>query len=436
MSNALYCGDNLTVLREQIADESVDLAYLDPPFHPAAGHDLLLHAENLTKPRSAAGNGSFQDSWHWNDQAARSYEDVVRSHHVEAATMLKAMRAVLGQSDMMASLAMMAVRLIETRRVLKPSGSLYLHADPVAGHYLKILTDAVFGPRMFRTEIAWQGNQISASSSENRPRPHGTMLSYVKSSDFTFHPQFSEQDQTAKPVGSFWTDIHGLISSSREAVQKPIALLDRIIAMSSNEGDVVLDPFCGTGTTLHAAQRLNRRWIGIDVTHLAISTIACRLKDAFPEIRFAVHGVPQDIGAARDLVLRDKRQFQWWAVSLVDAAPRAAGTDGLGSGSNGIRWLRTNPEKHHTGQILVSATGSEDVGSAMLRDLKGEVEREKALGGLFITLTEPTREMRREAAAAECFETSTGRHPKIQILTVGELLAGTKPNLPSHALAH
>lgn len=214
--------------------------------------------------------------------------------------------------------------------------------------------------------------------------------------------------------------------------QKPLALLERIINASSNPGDLVLDPFCGCGTAVHAAEKLGRQWLGIDITHLSISLIERRLKDAFPDIKFDVHGTPKDFAGARDLAARDKNQFQWWAVSLVDAVPQGGvKKKGMDRGIDGIRWVRTGPRGTDVEQVIVSVKGGDNVTSGMVRDLKGTVERENAAAGLFVTLAEPTREMQREAAAAGLFETSFGRHPKLQIITIQQLLAGIRPDLPS-----
>ena len=243
-------------------------------------------------------------------------------------------------------------------------------------------------------------------------------------------------DLPGQPLQSIWTDIERIGNTSKERLgyptQKPLALLERIIKASSNEGDVVLDPFCGCGTAVHAAQKLGRQWIGIDITHLAISLIERRLKDAFPGIAFEVHGTPKDLDGARDLARRDKYQFQWWAVSLVDAVPQGGKKKGADRGIDGIRWVRTGPRGGDVEKVLVSVKGGEHVTSAMVRDLKGTVEREGAAAGLFITLAAPTREMRREAAASGFFDTSFGRHPRLQIFTIEELLAGMRPELPSH----
>lgn len=236
------------------------------------------------------------------------------------------------------------------------------------------------------------------------------------------------------PLQDVWVDVPPISPVAAERLgyptQKPLALLERIIEASSNEGDVVLDPFCGCGTAVHAAEKLKRQWIGIDITHLAVSLIERRLKDAFPAVEFEVHGTPRDLDGARDLAARDKYQFQWWAVSLVDAVPQGGKKKGADRGIDGIRWVRNGPREGDVEQVLVSVKGGEHVTSAMVRDLKGTVEREGAAAGLFITLAEPTREMQREAAATGFFESGFGRHPRMQIFTIRELLAGMKPDLP------
>jgi site-specific DNA-methyltransferase (adenine-specific) len=227
------------------------------------------------------------------------------------------------------------------------------------------------------------------------------------------------------PVPSLWDDINRINPVGGERLgyptQKPVALLERIINASSNPGDVVLDPFCGCGTTVHAAQKLDRRWIGIDVTHLAISLIERRLKDAFPNIAFDVHGVPRDLAAARDLAARDKHQFQWWAVSLVDAVPQGGSKKGADRGIDGIRWVKTGPRPEDVDRIIVSVKGG-GTGAKDVRDLVGTVEREKALGGLLITLEKPTRDMLKEAASHGFASYGLGEFRRIMVKTVDELL--------------
>ena len=517
MTNRLYYGDNLDVLREQIADASVDLIYLDPPFNSNADYNVLFRAP--AGKQSEAQIEAFQDTWHWGDSAARAFDDVLHSPHTNAATMLRAMRSFLGENDMMAYLAMMAVRLIELHRVLKPMGSLYLHCDPTASHYLKILLDAVFGGDAFRNEIVWK-RTTTHNDSKTWSRVSDTILFYTRGSKFTWNTprddhsesyvaskyrgddgdgrkymldnmtspnprpnmmyewqgfpfppmgwRYSKEtmakldsenriwyprnedasfdirrrprvkkyldEMSGAVIGSVWSDISPINSQAAERLgyptQKPLALLERIIQASSNEGDVILDPFCGCGTAVHAAQKLNRQWIGIDITHLSISLIERRLKDAFAGINFEVLGTPKDFSGAQDLAQRDKYQFQWWAVSLVDAVPQGGKKKGADRGIDGIRWVRTGPKDGDVEQVLVSVKGGENVSSPMVRDLKGTVERENAAGGLFITLATPTREMLREAASSGFFDSPFGRHPKIQILTIQELMVGMKPELP------
>jgi len=231
---------------------------------------------------------------------------------------------------------------------------------------------------------------------------------------------------------SLWDDIPPLGAQAQERLgyptQKPLALLERIINTSSNEGDVVLDPFCGCGTAVHAAQKLSRQWIGIDITHLAISLIERRLKDAFPGIKFSVHGTPQDYEGARDLALRDKYQFQWWALSLIDGQPYAGKKKGADSGIDGLIYFRINAR--NTERAIVSVKGGENIGVPMIRDLKGVLEREKSPIGVFLTLNPPTRPMQTEAAAAGFYENDFGRYPRIQIITIEDALSGVRPRLP------
>ena len=528
MTNALYYGDNLSVLREHIKDESVDLVYLDPPFNSNANYNLLFKAPG--GEQSQAQIEAFEDTWHWNDVAELAFDEVMKSGNSNAADMLRAMRSFLGENDMMAYLAMMAVRLIELHRVLKKTGSLYLHCDPTASHYLKILLDAVFGKASFLSELLWR--RTSSHNSAKRWGPvHDTILLYAKSPEYCWNSVFESYDESyidrfyrfedekgrfrigdltgagtrSGDSGSAWrnvnptksgrhwavptavivrsglngnfeklnvqekldrldelgliywppkgkvpqfkryleaargvaiqdmiTDIKPISSQATERLgyptQKPVALLERILSASSNEGDVVLDPFCGCGTTVHAAQKLGRQWIGIDVTHLAISLIEKRLKDAFPGVAFEVHGVPKDASGAADLAKRDKYQFQWWAVSLVDAIPFAGKKKGADGGIDGLIYFK--PDGKTTERAIVSVKGGDTVSVAMVRDLKGVLDREKAPMGIFLSLMEPTKPMVAEAAAAGLYETEYGRFPRLQILTVENLFAGKRPQIP------
>lgn len=527
--NQLYFGDNLDLLREHIKDESVDLVYLDPPFNSKRDYNIFFKTPK--GHQSTAQIDAFEDSWHWGEQAEREFAELIHQANTNMAEMIQAIRHFLGENDMMAYLTIMANRLLELHRVLKPTGSLYLHCDPTASHYLKIILDGVFGKENFRNDITWKRQSAHSDAKSKFPVVSDTILFYSKSKETVFRPQFGEHDPeyltkfyrhddkdgrglyqladmaapkgggmaainkiTGKPNGwyiwkgyqppetgwryspetmqklddeeriyypkktdnnpdyekrlrlkryldeqegsiitNIWFDIPSLSAAAAETLgyqtQKPLALLERIIKASSNEGDVVLDPFCGCGTAVHAAQRLGRQWVGIDITHLAISLIEKRLRDAFPNISFEVHGTPKDLDGARDLATRNKYQFQWWACSLVNAQPYQGKKKGADSGIDGLIYFQDDdgPAK----KIVVSVKGGENVNVAMIRDLGHVVEREKAQLGLFVTLAEPTRPMREEATAAGYYESATtGKSfPRIQILTIEKLLSGAEQAL-------
>jgi adenine specific DNA methylase Mod len=513
MTNQLYYGDNLQVLRDSIASESVDLVYLDPPFNSQANYNILFKSPAGAK--SKAQVEAFEDTWHWNDHAESAFDEVMKSGNTELSEMLRAFRSFLKENDMMAYLTMMAVRLLHLHRVLKPSGSLYLHCDPTASHYLKLILDGIFGAEGFRDDIVWKRAETVKGNfgqgSKFFDRNTDSILFYAKSQHQKFNPQFTEytpeyiggfykykEEGTGRiyrlismtgpggaakgnpefevmgvkrhwrysrenmnalieagmvvqskpgvvpqrklyldkgkgvPVQSLWDDIPALHSQSGERLgyptQKPLALLERILAASSDEGDIILDPFCGCGTTIHAAQKLKRQWVGIDITHLAISLIEKRLKAAFPGVAFDVHGTPKDVEGAHALASQDKYQFQWWAVSLVDAVPYGGKKKGADSGIDGFIYFK--PDGKLTEKAIVSVKGGENVSVAMIRDLAHVVDRESAKIGVFITLAEPTKPMRTEAIKAGFFETRFGKFQKIQILTIEELFTGKKPDIP------
>lgn len=519
--NTLYYGDNLTILREHIADESVDLVYLDPPFNSNANYNVLFKAPG--GEQSAAQIEAFEDTWHWNDKAEFAFDEVMRSGNSDAAEMLRAMRSFLKENDMMAYLAMMAVRLLELHRVLKPTGSLYLHCDPTASHYLKILLDAVFGPDLFSNEIVWRRSTGKSLMSKRYPTNHDILLFYSKTHKMNWNEsaiyqaydpndlpektaaKYSHRDddgrvyrldnlinpnpdrpnltyeflgvkrvwrwtrermeqafadgivvqsapgrvpqlkryldeQRGVAIDDVWTDIPPLNSQAQERLgyptQKPLALLERILKASSNEGDVVLDPFCGCGTTVHAAQKLGRRWVGIDITHLAIGLIKRRLIDAFPMAQFDVLGVPKDLGGARELASADKYQFQFWALSMVEAQPFKGGRKGADGGVDGYIYFK--PDGRTTEKAVVSVKGGGNVGVGMIRDLIATIDRERAKVGILLTLEDPTTTMRKEAAIAGLYDSGqevgergvTRKHPRIQILTIEDLFDGKRPDLP------
>lgn len=503
------------MLREHVPTESVDLVYLDPPFNSNANYNILF--KSPTGSQSDAQIEAFEDTWHWNDKAEDAFDQVMRSGNTKAFDLLNAMRSFLGENDMMAYLSMMAIRLIELHRVLKPTGSLYLHCDPTASHYLKVLLDGVFGAKSFRNEIAWKRTSSHNDASQGLSRfgrTHDIILFYTKEKSSTWNLQFASYDESylkqhysnvdqdgrryktsdltaAKPggdvsyefkgvtpppgrfwaysranlekfdaeerlqfsaksgmprlkqyledmpgvtLGDNWDDIPPINSQAQERLgyptQKPLALLERVIAASSNEGDVVLDPFCGCGTAVHAAQKLGRQWIGIDITHLAISLIEKRMQAAFPGIAFTVEGTPKDLASAEDLAARDKYQFQWWAGSMVDAMPYGGKKKGADGGVDGIIYFK--PDGKRTEKALVSVKGGDNVGVQMIRDLHSAMEREKAPIGVFITKALPTKVMEKEAAAVGRFHSeATGKsYPRLQILTLADLFQGKRPEIP------
>lgn len=450
-ANHLYYGDNLDVLRREIGAGTIDLVYLDPPFNSNATYNVLF--KSPTGEGADAQVEAFQDSWHWNDVAEDAFDQVAHSGHTKAFDLLNAMRSFLGENDMMAYLAMMAIRLIELRRVLKPSGSIYLHCDPTAGHYLKLLLDGVFGTAHFRREIVWRSGWVSGfkTKTQNWIRNHDTIFYYLRDpqKEWIFNKQFvpHEEDYVrrggggnpqGKAIDDVWDDpvlySPNIKSFSTEKLgyptQKPLALLERIIAASSNAGDVVLDPFCGCGTAVHAAQKLGRRWIGIDVTHLAIALIEKRMQAAFPGVSFTVEGTPKDLASAEDLARRDKYQFQWWAVSMVDAMPYGGKKKGADGGVDGIIYFK--PDGRTTHKAIVSVKGGENVGVQMIRDLHSAMMLQKATAAVFITKSLPTQKMEEAAAAVGRFRAEvTGKsYPKLQILTLAELFKGKRPDLP------
>ncbi|MCH8206384.1 MAG: restriction endonuclease [Chloroflexi bacterium] len=520
MRNTLYYGDNLAVLREYIPDESVDLVYLDPPFNSNASYNVLF--KDRSGEESPAQIKAFTDTWEWTQETESTFQDdIILNSATPAAVkdMITAFRRFVGSNAMMAYLVMMTPRLVELRRALKPTGSLYLHCDPTASHYLKLLLDAVFGTVNFRSEITWKRTSAHSDTKQGR-RQHGhihdTLLFYTKSATWTWNPIYAQYDphyieqfykyvepgtgrryrldnltgpggaakgnpsyevmgvtrywryskeqmnrligqgrvvQTRPgsvpaykryldempgvPLQDIWTDVRPIGAQAKERLgyptQKPLALLERIIEASSNEGDVVLDPFCGCGTAVVAAEKLKRQWIGMDITHLAVALMKNRLKTMFaiaPGTDYDVVGEPVDVGGARALAEQDRYQFQYWATSLLEAYPREEKKKGADKGVDGLVYFVDGPRR--TAQKAVIQVKSGHVSSPHIRDLKGVVEREKAALGMFITLDEPTRDMRTEAATGGFFHSDVWDrdYPKIQIRTIGELLEGKQFDIP------
>jgi len=518
--NQLYYGDNLDVLREHIQPESVDLVYLDPPFNSNATYNVLFAEQDGTQ--AASQIKAFEDTWNW-AQAARQYEETVEAGG-QVSLALQAFHTLLGDNNMLAYLTMMAPRLVELRRVLKPTGSIYLHCDPTASHYLKLLMDAVFGPRSFLNEIVWQRSTAHNMRTKGYVRVNDTLLLFIKTEKALFNDQYTvygpqqmsryhpdeagrlfkaenltfstvnpkrqfewrgtkpppnrswgaslerleewymegrillKRDGTPRmdglkvylsemrgnPVTTNWTDIPRIGNTAQERLgyptQKPEALLERIIRASSHEGDVVLDPFCGCGTTIAVAERLDRRWIGIDITHLAITRMKNRLRDTFDDAPvYEVHGEPVSLPDAAALAASDPYQFQWWALGCVGARP-VEQKKGADRGIDGrlVFHDEDRGKTRKTKQIIISVKAG-TVTVAHVRDLRGVIERETAVIGVLITMREPTGPMLREAASSG-FYTAPGlnnretKHPRLQILTIRELLEGKGIDYPRNAV--
>ena len=552
--NKLYFGDNLPILREHVSDESVDLIYLDPPFNSNATYNVLFR--EAAGELSSAQIQAFDDTWHWTIEAELAYEEIVAGAPQDVVNLIGAMRGFLGRNDMMAYLTMMTPRIIELRRALKPGGSVYLHCDPTASHYLKLLMDAVFGKTRFRTEIMWKRTSAHSDARQGRRqhgRIHDVILFYTKSDRWTWNTTYTPYDEdyadafysdveegtgrryqrgdltAARPGGDtryewrvkrphdgewmsdldgewesplpgweykgvrpyrnrywaftqenlrefaragrleysrdgvprykryldempgvplqdVWTDIPPIGSRARERLgyptQKPEALLERVILSSSNEGGVVLDPFCGCGTAIAVAERLNRRWIGVDITHLAVSLMKHRLADSFGErlSPYDVVGAPQDVASARALALASEHdgryQFEYWALGLVEARPAHDRRRGADAGVDGyVNFLDDDSGK--VKRVIVQVKSGR-VGRAHIATLRGDMERQEAEMGLFITLEPPTAPMVRDALAAGFYEPRHfpgRRFPRVQIRTVEELLARNAPEIPRLGLA-
>ncbi len=532
--NTLYYGDNLNILRDHIRDESVDLIYLDPPFNSNRSYNVLFKDESGAS--SDAQITAFDDSWHWGRMAEDTYQDLIEHAPMNVSNLIGALRQFIGANQMMAYLVMMAARLVELHRVLKPTGSLYLHCDPTASHYLKILLDMIFGPANYRSEVIWKRTHSHNSAKRYGP-VHDVIFFYSKSENYFWNNVYQDYSEEYKEQffkfddgdgrGVYWTgditgsgirhgetgqmwmgfnptskgrhwayplsvldelntekrvfwpktpgampklkrylseakgipaqdlilDVNSMVTMGNNKgeslgypTQKPLELLERIISASSNPGDVVLDPFSGCGTCIAAAQKLGRQWIGIDITHLAIAMHKSRLKDMYhlePGKDYQVIGEPEDLQGARQLAHDDRYQFQWWALSLIEARPQGGtggktGKKGSDRGIDGsINFL--DDRKGGVSHALVQVK-SGHVGSATIRDLKGTLERENAAVGILITLEPPTREMEIEAVTAGSYHSDVWDkdYPRIQILNIEQLLAGAEvklPQTPSNATA-
>lgn len=511
--NWLYYGDNLEIMRDHVASASVDLVYLDPPFNSSRAYNVIFARQDRSDDDTAAQIRAFNDTWHWTPVTDGQYQRCLETTPAPVGEALEAFHGLLGENDAMAYLVNMAPRLVQFRRVLRSTGSLYLHCDPTMSHYLKILLDAVFGAQNFRNEITWQ-----RAGAKNDPlrygRSHDVILFYSAGGTFTWNVQYQPfrdasieknythteagtgrryrrgdltaakpggdvdfewhgmrpykgrhwaysrekldqmlaegriefrrtgmpvykrylDEQPGVPLQDVWTDVR-LTSADRERLgyqtQKPRKLLERIISASTNAGDRVLDPFCGCGTTIDAAQRLGRSWTGIDVAFIAVDLIRHRLRGNYPDIdgTYNTWGIPHDLPGAHHMFSRSPFDFERWAVTLLGGQPNEKqrgdkGVDGV---------VRFYLSKEARGRLLVSVKGGHDIGPQYVRDLLGAVETRRAQMGVLVTLEPPTRGMVDAAhhAGTYTWPITNRVYPRIQIATVRELLDGKKPDMPA-----
>ena len=551
-NRTLFFGDNLKILRDKFpSDEGYfDLVYLDPPFNSRRGYNVLYREGLVDSPAQVA---AFEDTWHWTAETQEQLSELVTGarYPTKLSDAMQGMEKVLGHNDVLAYLTMMAVRLVELHRVMKETASIYLHCDPTASHYLKVILDAIFGPKRFRSEIIWQRSSAHNDTAQGLKQPghiHDVLLFYTKSDDWTWNPQFTPYDEdyvrerfanqdrrgrykdadlsAARPGGDtsyvwkvkratagdwesdlddewqqpragweykdvpppagrywayskenmrkfaeedrlhyfgtgtprlkqyatdmqgialqdVWTDIPPINSRAQERLgyptQKPEALLERIIRSSSDEGDWVLDPFGGCGTTAAAAERLNRNWVIVDVTTLAINLVKRRIEAMYSdkEIEMTVDGYPADLAGARELFTRDPFEFEYWCCDLVNARPAGDKSKGRMKGADRgidgvITYIDVANQRQEYKKLLVQVKGGH-VSASQVRDFLGTIQREKADGGVFISLEEPTKPMKQDGIEAGTFVYAmTGqKFPVVQLLTVAQLLQGERPKVPN-----
>ena len=508
MKNTLYFGDNLAIMRKHVADESVDLIYLDPPFNSSRDYNVLFKEKR--KEENEAQVVAFTDTWNFHNRILEEFFD--DPLNAKLFDLMNSLHRILGGSEMMAYLLMMGPRLLEMHRVLKPTGTLYLHCDPVASHYLKVMLDVVFGPSNFINEVTWK----RTSSHNDARRKFGDLgdilLVYGRSANYLFQMQYRTYDDgyveqfyknsdpdgrkwmsdnlaspnprpnltyqykgysppeygwkvsrekmeqldaegrlvypaTASgrirvkryldempgmPIGNIWDDIQPIQAQAAERMgyptQKPLALLERIIRVSSKEGNVVLDPFCGCGTAIAAAERLGRKWIGIDITFIAIDLMVERMKQFSLERDkdYDVLGDPYDAHSAGKLFEQSPKEFEMWAVRKVGGVPQPEK-----SGDKGVdgRVYFGDENKEH--RYAVCQVKGGHLTPSAIRDFAHVIQREDAAMGFFICLDKPTKGMYQEAEETGFFDSPSGRKiPKLQIRTVKELLDGKEFDYP------
>lgn len=459
MVNQLYYGDNLEVLRRYIKSESVDLCYIDPPFNSKRNYNQIYN--NIGGDDKAQAQ-AFIDTWEWDDHAIHGIEEIITNYNGkfthQCIALIIGLRNVLGTGSLLAYLVSMTLKITEIHRILKPTGSFYLHCDPNASHYLKLVLDAVFCSQggEFQNEIIWS-YKTGGATKKRFARKHDVIFFYTKTKKYLFNPQkeksymmhkygFKKSDfQIDKETGLQYSmvfqkdvfDIPSIGSESSERLgyptQKPEALLERIIKASSNENDTILDAYCGCGTTVAVCQRLDRKWIGIDITYQSISLILKRLEDSFgKEVlqTIKLHGIPKDIESATALANkaddRTRKEFEKWAIlTYTDNRGIIKTKKGSDQGVDGIAYFQgdqNEPEK------IIFQVKSGKVKSGDIRDLIGTMTLENASIAIFITLENPTKDMIKTAKSAGFYQSKymSQSCDKIQLVTVQDIIENQK----------
>ncbi len=514
MKNQIYYGDNLDVLRRYIKDETVDLCYIDPPFNSKRNYNQIYN--NIGKEDTAQAQ-AFVDTWTWDDNANQGLTEIKINYNgvftEQSIDLICGLEKVLKKGALFAYLVSMTLRIAEIHRVLKPTGSFYLHCDPTASHYLKLVCDGLFCPRGgdFRNEIVWHYRRWTNSQAQFQ-RMHDVILFYSKSNKTTFNSlEVEMSDSQRKKFIRGWDSnvIHtakekysqlivydkekyeqaiadnklkidkfkNIIFKDAPAVsapdviilptinsqakerlgyptQKPEALLERIIKASSNEGDVVLDAYCGCGTTIAVAHRLNRKWIGVDITYQSISLILKRLEEAFtqdfnesvldknsakPFEKIEISGVPKDFESAKALAERQddktRKEFEKWMV-LSYSKNRAMINDKKGGdkGIDGIAYIADRIENGtvEAAKVIFSVKSDKKLVPAMIDQLNGVIARDGAVCGIFLCLYRADNLVKYSKSLGKYVNSFTGNsYPKIQVICVEDLLNGAVMNLPN-----
>ncbi len=461
--NRLYYGDNLDVLRKKIADASVDLCYIDPPFNSKRNYNQIY---NNVGSEDRAQAQAFIDMWTWDDLAATGYDEIIGNAQgrfpAQLVELIKGLTGVLHRGSLLAYLVSMSLRITEIHRVLKARGSFYLHCDPTASHYLKLVSDAIVVSTGgdFQNEIIWN-YQTGGASKQHYARKHDVILFYTKSPKYTFNPQEIREPRTEKaikraqnPVGAriaaddvdkLPTDVFQIPALNPMAIerlgyptQKPEALLERIIKGSSDEGDLILDAYCGCGTTIAVAQRLNRRWIGIDITYQSISLIQRRLEAQFGDsIRndITLDGVPRDFQSATALAHKKddrlRKEFEKWAV-LTYTNNRAIINEKKGADAGIDARAYFMADASNNAKIIFQVK-SGSVKRGDIAALHGDMERETAALAVLITLEDPSYPMIHEAkSVGQYTHQNMGRtYDRISIVTIKEIVeSGKRLDIP------